>query len=166
MKAADALLIIYSATPPPTWRGSTPQACWTGVKAGTDFKWKTGGCIQKRKKRKKLVKKACKVARRMVLYLSAKRWDKRMTSESQLGSKAKRTNRRPKVPASAEKTRTLQVRRRNPNHEKLRKKSLTKNHFCDKIIKSSAARLRRYRTLKIEQYRKTCKEPLCVWKNT
>ena len=50
---------------------------------------KTGEKVQKRKKSKKLVKKACKVARRMVLYLSAKRRDKRMTSESRLEVKRK-----------------------------------------------------------------------------
>ena len=40
--------------------------------------------------------------------------------------------------------------------EKLLKKYLTKNRFCGKIIKSSAAKAKAHRTLKIEQYRKTC----------
>ena len=38
---------------------------------------------------------------------------------------------------------TLQVQK----VRQLRKKSLTKNHFCDKIIKSSAERLRRSQDL-------------------
>ena len=42
-----------------------------------------------RKNLKKLAKKCWHLARRMVLYLSAKRWDKRMTSESQLEVKRK-----------------------------------------------------------------------------
>ena len=42
-----------------------------------------------RKNMKKLAKKCWHPARRMVLYLSAKRWDKRMTSESQLEVKRK-----------------------------------------------------------------------------
>ena len=40
--------------------------------------------------------------------------------------------------------------------EKLLKKYLTKNHFCGKIIKLSATKAEAHRTLKIEQYRKTC----------
>ena len=42
-----------------------------------------------RKNLKKLAKRCWHLARRMVLYLSAKRWDKRMTSESQLEVKRK-----------------------------------------------------------------------------
>ena len=34
------------------------------------------------------------------------------------------------------------------------KKCLTKNRFCGKIVKSSAAKAAAHRTLKIEQYRK------------
>ena len=45
--------------------------------------------MQRRKKSKKLVKKAYKVGGDVVLYLSAKRRDKRMTSESQLEVKRK-----------------------------------------------------------------------------
>ena len=88
----------------------------------------------------------------MVLYLSAKRRDERMTSESRLEVKRKE-------PIDVRKFRPAPRNRERSKFDKKRKtskKSLTKNHFRDKIIKSSAARLRRCRTLKIEQYRKTC----------
>ena len=108
------------------------------------------------KKPEKLAKKCWHPGRCMVLYLSAKRWDKRMTSESQLEVKRKEPidvrKFRP-APRNWERSKFAGEIRITKNFEK---KSLTKNHFCDKIIKSSAAWLRRYRTLKIEQYRKTC----------
>ena len=40
------------------------------------------------------------------------------------------------------------------NLKNLSKKCLTKNRFCGKIIKLSAAKAKAHRTLKIEQYRK------------
>ena len=105
-----------------------------------------------RKNLKKLVKRCWHPARCMVLYLSAKRRDERMTSESRLEVKRKE-------PIDVRKFRPAPRNRERSKFDKKRKtskKSLTKNHFCDKIIKLSATWLRRYRTLKIEQYRKTC----------
>ena len=46
--------------------------------------------------------------------------------------------------------------------ETLRKKCLTKNHFCDKIIKSSAGRLRRTGPWKLNNIEKLVTEPIFV----
>ena len=46
--------------------------------------------------------------------------------------------------------------------ETLRKKCLTKNHFCDKIIKSSAGRLRRAGPWKLNNIEKLVTEPIFV----
>ena len=46
--------------------------------------------------------------------------------------------------------------------EMLRKKCLTKNHFCDKIIKSSAGRLRRTGPWKLNNIEKLVTEPIFV----
>ena len=56
------------------------------VKTSPETERKTSWCIQSAKKGEKNVKKACKSGCGMVLYVSAKRWDKRMTSESSAGS--------------------------------------------------------------------------------
>ena len=46
--------------------------------------------------------------------------------------------------------------------ETLRKKCLTKNHFCDRIIKSSAGRLRRTGPWKLNNIEKLVTEPIFV----
>ena len=111
---------------------------------------------------KKDVKKCWQGRRGVVLYLSAKRWAKRTTSSSSARSPWKEPMNVQMFRFVPRNSWTIQAQK----VQKLRKKDLTKNYFGGKINRSSAERLRRYRTLKIEQYRKTCKEPLCVWKNT
>ena len=100
-----------------------------------------------RKNLKNLQKKCWHPARRMVLYLSAKRRDERMTSESQLEVKRKEPidvrKFRP-APRNWERSKFAGKIWITKNFEK---KSLTKNHFRDKIIKSSAAWLRRLQDL-------------------
>ena len=120
------------------------------LKTCTSLQWKTGCYTQRMKNAEKLRKNACQNHLNMVLYVSAKRWDKRMTSEVSARSPWKE-------PIDAEKFRSAPRNFEASKFrkvQKLRKKDLTKNHFGGKINKLSAARLRRCRTLKIEQYRK------------
>ena len=74
----------------------------------------------------------------------------------------KRTNRRQERPVCSEKLQDIQVQK----VQKLLKIRLDKKplRWYNKQVVSRKAEA--HRTLKIEQYRKTCKEPLCVWKNT
>ena len=85
---------------------------------------------------KKVVKKCWQVPRDVVLYLSAKRWDKRMTSARSPWKEPMSVQMFRFVPRNSW---TIQVQK----VQKLRKKDLTKNHFGGKINRSSAERLRR-----------------------
>ena len=86
---------------------------------------KTGKKAEPRKKGKKVEKRGCQTGGCMVLYLSAKRWDKRMTSEVPAEKREKRTNRRWKIPVSSEKSEAIQVQNvRNASKKVLDKKSL------------------------------------------
>ena len=124
--------------------------------------WKTGRSFILQRNWKKSVKKCWQGGGGVVLYLSAKRWGKRMTSKAPAGSPWKE-------PIDAEK---FQFVLRNfldvqvQKAQKLLKIRLDKKplRWYNKQVVSRKAEA--HRTLKIEQYRKTCKEPLCVWKNT
>ena len=75
----------------------------------------------------------------------------------------KRTNRRWKTPVDTEMYEALQVRKTSKASQK---KCLTKNRFCGKIIKSSAARLRRTGPWKLNNIEKLVTEPIFVLENT
>ena len=111
-----------------------------------------------RKNLKKLAKKCWHPARRMVLYLSAKRWDKRMTSEASARSLWKEPTDVQKHQLTLRYWEWFKFRM----FKSLEKKSLTKNRFCGKIIKSSAARLRRTGPWKLNNIEKLVTEPIFV----
>ena len=109
-----------------------------------------------RKNLKKLAKKYWHPARCMVLYLSAKRWDKRMTSESQLEVKRKEpidVRKFRSAPRNRERSKFTREIWITKNFEKRAWQKITS------VIKWSSRQPQgwgAYRTLKIEQYRKTC----------
>ena len=103
---------------------------------------------------KKEVKKCWHPGGDVVLYLSAKRWDKRMTSESQLEVKRKEPIDARKSGRNARDFRDAPSSVRN---EKLRKnKAWQKTTSVVKWLSCQPLGWGAHRTLKIEQYRKTC----------
>ena len=103
-----------------------------------------------RKKLKKDAKKCWQKAGDVVLYLSAKGRRKEWLLKA---AEAKRKNQYGYV----EKRTTSSKRSKS-----FWKKCLTKNHFCGKIIKSSAARLRRTGPWKLNNIEKLVTEPIFV----
>ena len=122
------------------------------LKICTSLQWKTGCYIQRMKNAEKLRKNACQNYLNMVLYVSAKRWDKRMTSEVSARSLWKEpidVQKHQLVLRCWERSKFRKVQR-------LRKKDLTKNHFGGKINRSSAERLRRTGPWKLNNIERTC----------
>ena len=117
--------------------------------------------LQKKSQRnwKKSVKKCWQEGGGVVLYLSAKRWGKRMTSARSPWKEPMSVQMFRFVPRNSW---TIQVQK----VQKLRKKDLTKNHFGGKINRSSAERLRRTGPWKLNNIEKLVRNLLSVWKNT
>ena len=115
-----------------------------------------------RKNLKKLAKKCWHPARCMVLYLSAKRWDKRMTSEPQLEVKRKEPidvrKFRP-APRNRERSKFDGEIRITKNFEKRAWQKITS---VIKLNKLSAARLRRTGPWKLNNIEKLVTEPIFV----
>ena len=109
-----------------------------------------------RKNLKKLAKRCWHPARCMVLYLGAKRWDKRMTSESQLEVKRKEpidVRKFRLAPRNRERSKFAREIWITKNFEKRAWQKITS------VIKWTSCQPLGWganRPLKIEQYRKTC----------
>ena len=86
----------------------------------------------------------------------------RMTSEEPLRSEDERTNMGTELRAEAERGPGTQVQKK----QRASKIKLDKNQICGIINELSAERLRVHRTLKIEQYRKTCNGTFSVFGKT
>ena len=114
-------------------------------------------CMQKTWK--KVVKKCWQEGRGVVLYLSAKRWGKRMTSARSPWKEPMNVKKDRLAPRNFKMIQVQKV-------QKLRKKDLTKNHFGGKINRSSAERLRRTGPWKLNNIEKLVRNLLSVWKNT
>ena len=120
------------------------------VKEHVNCSWKTSQKVKDAKRNEKSEKRGCQTCRDVVLYLSAKGRRKEWLLKA---AEAKRKNQYGYV----EKRATCSVKSKS-----FWKKCLTKNHFCGKIIKSSAARLRRTGPWKLNNIEKLVTEPIFV----
>ena len=133
--------------------------CGLRVKERVNCSWKTSQKVKDTKRNEKSEKRGCQTCRDVVLYLSAKRWDKRMTSQSSAGSPWKE-------PIDAEKFRLIPRNLKCSKFGKVQK--LLENKAWQKItsvVKWSSRqplRLRRTGPWKLNNIEKLVTEPIFV----